>query len=313
MPTPANSYNQIPSQKQEFYDRVLLERITPELVFMQHGQQNSRSIPQNEGDTINFRKFNSLPITTEPLKEGVTPAGKNISVSQIVAKVYQYGDYVMVSDWLDLVGFDPVITETTEVLSEQAQESLETLVRDKIFAGTNVYYVGEHTERGDVESGDTLKGSDVRRARQIMARNQISHPQGENAYIGFVHPDAAYDIKGDSEWTDAAKYGDPERLFNGEIGRLHGIRWVETTMCPIWEGAGSGGTDVYGSLILGANAFGVVDINGGANPTVIVKNKGSAGTGDPLDQRSTIGWKANMTCVRLNELAMLRLEHAAGL
>jgi len=120
MPEPANSYAKIPSQQQTFYDRNLLERLLKNLVFLQHGQKNKKPIPKNEGATINFRRFNSLPIPTESLTEGVTPAGKNISVSQIEAKVKQEGDYVEVTDLLDLMGYDPVITEMTEVQGEQA-------------------------------------------------------------------------------------------------------------------------------------------------------------------------------------------------
>lgn len=313
MPEPANSYAKLPSQQQTFYDRVLLERILKELVFLQHGQKNDKkSIPKNHGDTANWRKFNSLPIPTQPLVSGVTPAGKNLSISQITATVKQEGDFVLLTDFLDLVGYDPVITETTELISEQSAETLETRVRDIIFNGTNVYYVGGGPDRINVAAGDTFTGLEVRRARQIMARNSIKMVEG-NAYLGFIHPDGAFDLKGDTEWREPNTYADPKNIFNGEIGKLYGVRWIESVMCPIWQGEGAAGADVYGALILGRGSYGVVDIAGSSTPEIIVKQKGSAGSADPLDQRSTVGWKAVMTAVRLNELSLMRIEHGSSL
>jgi len=313
MPEPANSYAKIPSQQQTFYDRNLLERLLKNLVFLQHGQKNKKPIPKNEGATINFRRFNSLPIPTESLTEGVTPAGKNISVSQIEAKVKQEGDYVEVTDLLDLMGYDPVITEMTEVQGEQAAETLETRCRDIIFNGTNVYYVGGGVSRDTINDANILSGAEVRRIRQIMARNNVKPVSGAGAYLGWIHPDGAYDLKGSDEWQEPNYYAGANAIFNGEIGKLYGIRWIETTMCPIWEDEGDNDDDVYGALVVGANAYGVVDVAGSAKPEVIVKSLGSSGTADPLNQRSTIGWKALFTSVRLNELCLLRVEHGSEL
>ena len=312
MPEPANSFAKLPSQQKDFYDRNLLERLLPLLVFLEHGQKYKKAIPKNEGATINFRRFNSLPIPSAPLTEGITPAGRNLSISQIIATVKQYGDYVLLTDLIDLLGIDPVVVETTDLIGEQAALSLETYVRDIVFNGTNVYYVGGGINRAAVAAANVMTGTQCRRVRQIMARNNV-HPAAGSEYVGFVHPDGAYDLKGSAEWLAANLYGDPEKLFNGEIGKLHGIRWVETTMCPIWVGAGAGAIDVYGAIVIGADAYGVVDVAGSGNAEVIVKSKGSAGTGDPLDQRSTVGWKAMMTAVRLQELAMLRIEHSSTL
>lgn len=311
MPQPANSYAKLPSQHQTFYDRTLLDRLEEEFVFLQHGQKYKKPIPKGSGVTINFRRFNSLPIPSDSLVEGVTPAGRNLSISQIIATVKQEGDYVLLTDLLDLVGLDPVITETTELISEQAAETLETRVRDIIFNGTNVYYVGGGIARGNVGGANVFTGTECRRIRQIMARNKIK--KDGDSYIGFIHPDGAYDLKGSAEWREPNTYADPKNIYNGEIGKLYGIRWIENSMCPIWQGEGNGGIDVYGSLVLGMGAYGVVDVAGSSKPEVIVKQKGSGGSSDPLDQRSTVGWKALMTAVRLQELAMLRIEHSSSL
>ena len=312
MPELDNSYAKMPSQNKVFYDRTLLERIIPELVFMQHGQKYKKPIPRNEGATINFRRFNTLPVPAQSLVEGVTPTGTNLSVSQIIATVTQEGDFVELTDLIDMMGIDPVVTETTELLSEQAAMTGEVRVRDVVFNGTNVYYVGGHADRVSVTQGDIFTGTEVRRLRQIMARNNVKPAEGKD-YIGWIHPDAAYDLKAHDEWREPNLYVNVDNILNGEIGRLYGIRWIETTMCPIWEGEGAADADVYGSLVVGRDAYGITDIEGSASPEVIVKQLGDGGTSDPLNQRSSVGWKFLMTAVRLQELAIMRIEHSASL
>jgi len=297
------------TQQKTFYDRTLLERLLPSLVFMNWGQK--RGIPKNEGDTINFRRFNRLGRATTPLQEGITPAGRQVDITPLTATVDQYGDFVTITDKLDLVGIDPFLTETIELLGEQAGETLDVVVRDVVAAGSNVYYVGGGPDRGDITDADILDGATMRRIRQVMARNNVKPASGKD-YIAFIHPDVSYDIMGDSAWINANQYAGTQALFDGEIGRLYGVRYIETTLCPIWEEAGVGDEDVYGTIIIGSNAYGVPDIAGSAKPETIVKALGSAGTADPLDQRASAGWKAMLATVRLDELCILRVESAAS-
>src|SRR5690606_41405514 len=138
----------LPVENKTFYDRELLERLRPQLAYCQYGQR--RSAPRKEGDTINFRRFNSLPPALTPLTEGVTPDGRALDISAITATVKQYGDYVTISDLIDLMGIDPTLTETVGLLGEQAGLTLDLIVRDIVAAGTTVYYVGGHADRGQL-------------------------------------------------------------------------------------------------------------------------------------------------------------------
>lgn len=311
-----NSYANLTKEQKTFYDRTLLERLVPKLVFMEHGQK--RSIPKREGATVDYRRVNRLTPTTTPLTEGITPTGDAIDISNITATVKGYGHYVTLTDFIDIAGIDPVVTETIEVLGEHAAESLDIIVRDEIAKGTNVYYVGSNgavgTDRGDVAG--KLTGGVMRRIRQIMARNNVKPVPGTGGcYLAFVHPDVSYDIMDDSSaWTNANQYAGSTKIFNGELGKMYGIRFIETTMAPIYEGEGAGDTpaDVYATIVIGANAYGVPDIAGSSKPKTIIKPLGSAGTGDPLDQRSSVGWKAYLAAVRLDELCILRVETIAS-
>jgi len=241
---PVQTYSGLPAEQKQYYDRTLLSRLTPNLVFLQHGQK--KPIPKREGATVNFRRFNSLPVITTPLTEGVPPAGSSLDITTITATVAGYGDFVLLSDLLDMAGIDPVATETLEAQGEQAAESLDTIVRNVVAAGTNVLYA-EGTARNQITSAGVLTALLCRKARKILARNKVK-PAAKNAYIAFIHPDAAYDLMGDSAWVNASQYAGSTQIFNGELGKLYGIRFIETTLAPIWTGAGSGGIDVYGTI-----------------------------------------------------------------
>lgn len=310
MPNRYSGVNAVSQQAQTFYDRTLLERLKPKLVFLQYGQK--KTIPKREGATGNWRRFTSLSPATTPLVEGVTPQGDRLVVEYVSATVQGYGNFVYLTDLIDMAGIDPVATETVELMGENAAETLDIVVRDVVARGTNVYRVNGRTTRATVAAGDIIDGATMRRARRIMARNNAKPVPGAGAYIGIVHPDVAYDIMGDPAWVNANQYAGSQKIFDGEIGKMHGVRYIESTLAPIFEGEGAGDIDVYGTIILAANGYGVPDIAGSSKPKTIIKSLGSGGTSDPLEQRSSIGWKAYLAAVRLDELCILRVESAVS-
>ena len=246
MPEPNNSYAKLPAERKAWYERALLDRMLEDLVFTPLAQTEKRSIPKKEGDVINFRRVNSLPVPTDSLTEGITPAGVDLSITQITAKVKEEGNFVPLTAWLDLVGIDPLVQETSELCGENAAETTETRIRDIIFNGTNVYYASGGIARNTVGDAHVFTGTICRRAKQIMTRNRVKGVRGKDL-VGFIHPDGAYDLKGHSEWREPNLYAGAKDIMNGEIGRLYGIRWVESNYCPVWAGEGDGGDDVYGT------------------------------------------------------------------
>ena len=295
-----------------YYDMTLIDLAEPELVHAQFGQK--RPIPKNGGKIIEFRQFSSLPKALTPLTEGVTPDGRNIKATAKTAVISQFGDYVTVSDLLELTAIDNVILETTRLIASQAGRTLDTVVRDVLVGGTNVLYQPkadgtEVTSRTALDKTCTLTPATVRRAANILAR--VNAPKINGKYVAIIHPDVATDLMGTQEWQDAQKYVHPEKIYNGELGELYGVRFVESTEAKIWnatEDDTPNGLAVYGCMFLAENAYGVTDITGGGLEH-LVKQKGSAGTADPLNQRSTIGWKENgYTACRLVEEYMLRVE-----
>lgn len=301
-----NTIGTVSEENKIFYEKALLRRLTPELVYARYGQK--KSAPRNEGTTVNFRRFNAIAPKTTALTEGVTPNGSALSMTTVTATVNQYGDFVRISDLLDMTGIDPVITEMAQVLGESAGLTVDTVVRDVVLAGTNVQYAGGRAARGEVQAGDVLTADEIRKAVRTLRKNNVKPIEG-GFYIGIVDPETAYDLMEDPLWQDVSKYNGGQAIMAGEIGKLCGVRFVESSNnATVTDGT----VALHQTMIIGADAYGVVDIAGTSAPQMIIKGVESGGTSDPLNQRSTIGWKALFTAVRLQELAMVRIEHAVS-
>ena len=297
----------ITNENKTFYDRALLERMTPNLVYFKYGQH--RTIPQHEGATAHFRRFDRLQPATTALTEGTTPSGTSLSVTKVEATVSQYGDYVVVSDMLAEAGVDPVLVETAEVMGEQAALTVDTVVRDAIVTGcTNRQYAGGAASAAAIADDALLTGAEIKKAVRNLRKNNV-HPMEDGFYVGVVDPETAYDLQSDSLWQDISKYNGGEAIMRGEIGRLYGVRFVQTSNVKTDATTNPDGT-LHETMIIGRDAYGVPALDSQeCRPQIIVKKLGSAGSADPLDQRATVGWKVAMACAVLNPLGMVRISH----
>ena len=255
---------------------------------------------------IVFRRFESLQPTGTPLVEGVTPDGKKLTVTEIKAIVEQYGDYIEITDRVDTTGIDPVLTEAADILGEMAGVLLDDMCRDCLCSGTNVVYAGGKTERAAIVPTDVLTGAIVKKAVKVLKKANVKRINGY--YIGLIDPDCASDLMDDPLWQDVSKYNGGEQIMKGELGKIHGVRFFETSNAKVFEGAGADAANIHSTIILGQDAYGITDVEGSSKPQMIIKDFGSAGTADPLDQRATAGYKALFTTLRLQELAIVRIE-----
>ena len=311
----ATSASGMSAEMKTFYEKRLIDQAEPALVHDQFG--DPYPIPANGGKNIEFRKYDSLPKATTPLTEGVTPDGQTMNVSTVTAEVKQYGGWVPITDTLQLTAIDNNILQATKIIASQAGRTLDTIVRDVLAGGTNVIYapkIGEGGAETAVTSRATLDAtcqltSDLiaRAATQLKAMN--ADPIG-TSFVGIIHPYVAYELRRDPDWIDVHKYAQPDEIYNGEIGTLHGVRFVETSEAKIWKGTGCPvGLAVFSTLILGAHAYGSTEIEGGGLEH-IVKQLGYGD--DPLNQRASVGWKAHKTAERLVEQYMVRIESCSA-
>ena len=303
------------AEMKTFYEKRLIDQAEPALVHDQFG--DPYPIPANGGKNIEFRKYDSLPKATTPLTEGVTPDGQTMNVSTVTAEVRQYGGWVPITDTLQLTAIDNNIVQATKIIASQAGRTLDTIVRDVLAGGTNVLYAPKQNADGTETEVKSRKELDktctltpklfFRAAAQLGAMN--ADPIGDS-YIAIIHPYAAYDLKTCREFIEAHKYADPETMYRGEIGKLGNIRFVETSEAKIWKDTTCpSGLAVFGTLVLGAHAYGVTELEGGGLEH-IVKQLGYGD--DPLNQRASVGWKGMRAAERLVEQYMVRIESVSS-
>ena len=373
------------AEMKTYYGMELLEHARPQLVHNQFAA--TKGLPVGGGKTVEWRKFGAFDKALTPLTEGVTPDGSGISVSYITKELAQYGDYTTVSDMLDLTAIDDVVLEITDRHGANMGLTLDTETRNEIQQGRQVIYAPRQESDGkktEVVSRYALDGS-CKITSELVAKaatqlKKMNAPTFDGKYVCILHPSVAFDLRQDEAWIAAHQYAAATELFSGEIGELHGVRFVETTEAKIYRGGdlasdsrtltvngavtanaevsftggtvaanalagryvllggkrvkvasntaaklvleeavtvsdkaviypGEGGKDgcaVYGCLFLGQGAYGVVDLSEGTE--VIVKPRGSSGTADPLDQRSSVGWKGVHAAAILYDEYMVRVE-----
>ena len=387
--------NGMTPEMKTYWDTELIDNAAPRLVHDQFAQK--RPIPQGQGKTIEFRRVTPFPKALTPLTEGVTPSGRKMEFASLTAEVKQYGDYVEISDVLDLTAVDPVLSVATVQLGDQAGATLDTVTREVLNSGTSVIYGPANKSARYLLTGGQAAAADndylnVRLVKQAARRLKVNlAAKIDGHYVAIIHPDISFDLTDDPAWVDVKTYCDPDDMYEGEIGRLFGVRFVETTEAKIFHAhdltaaarnltvktaattatqvsvkeaitaadatalvgrlviiggklveiagaaagaagsatltlkeavtaaadaavypgeAGAEGRDVYSTLFLGANAYGVTEVEGGGLRH-IVKALGSGGTSDPLDQRSTAGWKGIKTAEILTDAFMVRVETAS--
>lgn len=298
--------NDLSPEMKTFYDKALLKFAKPNLVHDQFAQK--RNIPKNGGKTIEFRRYSQLPKALTPLVEGVTPTGQNLNVTTVSATVDQYGGYITLSDVLLLTAIDNNLMEAIELLGDQAGRTLDTITREVLCSGTNVIYAGGAQGRTAITTANKLSVDDIKKAVRELKVGLAKKINGY--YVAIVHPDCVYDLENDDEWINASQYAGSTQIFEGEIGKLYGVRFVESTEAKIWAEAGASDISVYATLVMGANAYGTTNVEGGGLQS-IVKQLGSGGTADPLNQRATAGWKAIKTAEILYDDYLVRIESAS--
>jgi len=395
----ATATNDMSPEMKTFYDKTLLREAQPNLVHAQFGQK--RPIPKNGGRSIEFRRFGALPKATTPLTEGVTPNGSKLSVTTVNAEVDQYGDWVGLTDRIMTEAIDPVMLEATKALGASSGLTADTIVRNHMLMTTNYRWASKW-------SGDTeipIEGDDAGRylldktavlkwdtIEQVATDLRTQNAQKINgSYIAIVHPHSTYELRRDKAWREPHTYADTTPLYNGEIGMIAGVRFIESSEAkvevareisdgyrkltvktslgsagtsltvnevltagsyagakkiPVYingtenyitaiannttystltleeevsttdgasgkivcgQGGAGDGSPVYSTLVFGANAYGITEIDGEGLKT-IVKQLGSGGTEDPLDQRATVGYKLSLTAEILNPRYIVKIE-----
>jgi len=270
-----------------YYDKKLLERLEIELRFDQFADK--KPMPKRMGNEIKWTRYTNFAANTTPLTEGTTPNGLTLQSVQISAIPLQYGDFVTLSDFLIAEAIDPVIEGAQDVLGYRAALSADTLTRDALDGNVTDQFANGVANEAAVATN--MAASEIRTGVKTLRIAGVPTIGGE--YQVIMHPAQSFDLQGDTAaggWLDINKYTSATPMLRGEVGKLYGARIVESPNVKVNAGAGSGGADTYHAYMFGKSAYGLVDL-AGQNMKMYAKQLGSAGTEDPLDQRSTVGYK----------------------
>ena len=303
--TAFDANNSLSGELKAFYDTELLENARMEMFYAQFGKK--QTLPARHGNTVEWRKWNTFA-KADKLQEGVIPTGQKFGMSSKTGAISQYGTYASITDTLELRAYDDVILGATEEMGASAAETQETLIRDALLVNKNVLYCdnvtiatgaasaivpGEGSPCLLMEASSTvaalLTPKMIAKAVTKMKKDRVPTINGK--YYAVIHPSVAHDLRQSEEWIEAHKYSATGEIFNGEIGELHGVRFVENVFAPVLGGndyKNKAGTVTYATYFFGKDAFGIIDPEGGALQ-MIVKSKEQAG--GPLNQFSTVGYK----------------------
>ena len=245
--TARTSANAMSGELKAFYDTSLLENARVQLYYAQFAKR--QPLPKNHKGQVEWRRWNKFANASQ-LVEGVIPTGQDFGMTTLTGEVNQYGTYTSISDKLELRAYDDVIMGATEEMGASAAETQERLIRDALYVGTNVLYADKITLATGAVAGSITKEEDmienatygcrltpavINKAVTIMKKNRV--PQINGKYYAVIHPSVAHDLRESDGWIEAHKYASPEQIFNGEIGELHGVRFIEDAFAPVLQGA----------------------------------------------------------------------------
>lgn len=317
-----NTTSNIAVNLQGFYDKRLLTRAEDNLLIQGLGQK--RILPANSGSKTNFRRYNNLAPATSPLTEGVVGTGSSLSTTEVEATIAQYGDYISVSDFLDMTSLSPVITDSVDVLSYQMGESLEEIYTEAIVPNLanqiTIAATAGATEATDVISVAAIKqailalktGKAKKFNKMIEATDKVGTTPIRASYFGIIHPDVVFDLEDQEGFIPVSQYSSQKTVHEYEVGSVKEVRFLESAKAFIDADGGNGNVDNYYTAIFGMEAFGVV-VPSKENTGVIIKGAGSAGTADPLNQiAGTVGWKVATTAKILNDAFAVTIVSASS-
>ncbi|HWS31048.1 MAG TPA: N4-gp56 family major capsid protein [Clostridia bacterium] len=238
-----------------YFDRELLAFARTKFVHARFGQK--RPIPRNGGKHVEFRRWNIFDpkLAMGGLTEGVTPEGQALDQTTVEATVKQYGAYVTISDLLDKTAIDQVMDDSQELLGEQLGTVLEWVTRDAMASGNNVQYAGGKTSRLLLTASDKMSIAEVKKAVRTLNKAKARKFNGMESggparkphFICICGPDATFDLWNDEDWKFVSQYQDKEAIYSGEIGRMYGVVFVESTEAKYYEASYTGKVISYTS------------------------------------------------------------------
>ncbi len=264
----------------------------------------------HRGSGVTFTIYADLAQATTALTETSDVTAVAMSDSTVTVNLAEYGNAVVTTAALRGQSFFNVDSDAAAIVGYNAADSLDQVVADLLYAGSNVKYVSQ-SARGSLVAANVITSSVVR--EQVAAMRTASVPTfNGGSYIGFIHPDVAYDFIGGTAVNDLRSFQirqDASGVRQGSIGTFDGVDFIETPRALLVADGGSSTADAYGTVIIGqqaiAHAFSTMY---GANPSVVV-----GPVTDSLRRFQPVGWYAMCGYGRFREAAIRRIESCSSI
>jgi len=300
----------LPPAVREYYDRLLLMTAYPALVYTRFAQK--RVLPEKNGDTIVFRRYSRLSTVPIPLVDGITPPGAPLSATDIKAQVSFYGNFVTITNQVELTVEDRVLNESARLLAQNLAQTMDEVTRDVLASTSSVLQCANGTNgntpteltKADLDAAiKTLLGNDAEMISAVIeGRDAFATAPVRPAFFGYLDTDLLDDLEGVSNFLSSANYPNNQRVLDNEWGSTSNIRWLYTSVGSV----SSATPAVYNNMIIGKEAYAVVHL-GSETGEFYVEPLGSAGSADPLHQRGSVGWQHPFVSRILNDAFMLNL------
>lgn len=330
-----NKYGDISPRTAGMAAKQLLERGQYDMVIERFGQ--AKPLPKKKTKTLKFRRYEALARADAPLAEGIPPAGRKMTKTDVEATLEQYGDLVELTDVIVDTHEDTVLQEYMDICGEQAAETIEVVRIAIAKSGTNVFYANSAASRSAVNSPPTR--GDLRLiyrsfrkqkakmiAKIVKASPLISTEPVAPAFFALGSTDLDSDIRNLEGFVPSEQYSSSDRALPNEIGKVENFRFILTQLFEPWLAAGTAGTtylangaapssstscDVYPLLFFAQNCFALVPLQGEGAVSPYVVNPTTVSHSNPLGQSGFVAWKTYQTACILNQNWLARCECSA--
>jgi len=247
----------LPGVIQTVYSQEVMLAAQPLLKFDQFAVVKTE-LNVSPGMTIQFLGYDNIAQGGK-LTEGTQMTTKTLSTNTRQISVYEYGNAVSTSEFLLQTSFRDVMADAAVLLGRDYATVVDGEERAVLETTTQKVYAGRVASRDLLVNTNILDVRAIKDAVEILSTKNIPKVNGD-FYVAFVHPHQSRNLRDDNAWINAAQYGDPDRIFNGEIGRIEDVVFIETTdltITPVNTGAAPVNTnvDTYRGILFGAEAF----------------------------------------------------------
>jgi len=300
----------LPPAVREYYDRLLLMTAYPQLVHTKFAQK--RILPEKMGDTIVFRRYSRLSTVPIPLQDGITPPGTPLSVTDIKARVDFYGNFVTITNQVELTVEDRVLNESARLLAQNLAQTMDEVTRDVLASTASVQACSNGVNgntpteltKADIDSAvQTLLGNNAEMISEVVVgTNAFGTAPVRPSFWAYISTGLLDDLESVSNFIHSANYPNQQSVLDAEWGATGNVRWLYTSVGSV----SSATPAVYNNFVIGREAYAVVQL-GSETGQFYMEPLGSAGSADPLHQRGSVGWQHPFVSRILNDAFLVNL------